>query len=118
MKELFVPYGTNIQLREKGLNFPCIGVIWPDGEVYVGSLDFIKIMTRKDSTCMPVPTYSQVVDWFRGKHGVIIESPIPTAMGYLPHIYKDFTLLWQGQYFEDFYEALDTAINHAITLLP
>ena len=61
-----------------------------------------------------VPLWQQVIDWLREEHDLEIELP-KYNLKYLPHIYKNLTCIWQGDY-TDYIIARKQAILKAIEL--
>lgn len=130
MKNLFVPYSIAIILREKGFDEPVFGVIYPDGQVITGSYEmFANIMLQKDKDCIPAPIYQQVTDWLRDTHKVHIwvssdfletssfrYTPHAECGGKVAYFFKDAESS-KDLMCQDYYEALNTAIETALKRL-
>lgn len=135
MKDLFVPYEIALKLKELGFNEPCFGyyckhrntVVIPDQETLdklEAFLDIFPVTSQNHfryQSCL-APLYQQVIDWFREKHNIIINSVpiyIHHAIGlvkldcYIPHCFGDFL----EEEYDTYYKAFDAAIEKAINLI-
>ncbi len=132
IKDIFVSYQIAKQLKEKGFDEECFGYYNDDRQFC-----FIKISAGifdqsgiKNEDChrlnIIVPTHQQVLDWLR-ENGIVI-SIYNNASGYLWNMAKTIggTEIRDSNYdgpndsgcWDTYYEALNTAILTAITLIP
>lgn len=105
MKHLFVPDELALLAKEKEFNEPIIS--------------FYVLQNGEERTEIEnnAPLYQQLVDWFETEHNIHIETPIKCALGYLPHIYKEETCTWQGNYYSTKSEAYNAALTEAFKLI-
>lgn len=114
MKHLFVSYEIAKALEELGFDEPCFG--WfTDNYLRIGGVVELKHVQGEDETL--APTYQQVVDWFREKREIIIESRTEYSedhqRSFVPHIDNKEGFI-EGEYCTDYYTALNVAIDEAI----
>src|SRR4029078_13290517 len=118
MKNLFVPYPIASALKDKGFDEPCLGGYLLNGEFAEPDNELNCFRNRNRSGGeISAPLYQQVVDWLRDEHGMRIKIEPTIKDGLDLFLYHNVGWHWQGTYRDD-YEALDAAINHALTLIP
>lgn len=116
MKKLFVPYSIAIKLKEKGFNEECF--MWWYSPTQISD-DLIFRQYKSEPDFCEAPTHQQVTDWLREKHSIVVEVRIDGKLGYLPFVFKDEDdFLKETPYYIDYYEALITAIEESLKLIP
>jgi hypothetical protein len=115
MKHLFIPYNLALIAKEKGFNDPVFSVYY-NGEYHEHGIQNEFLIQKNECSA---PLYQQMVDWMREKHGIyIVIMPKITPSNDIVY-YK-----WEGKKkmdwentFRGYYEALDVAIEHSLTLI-
>lgn len=120
MKNLFVPYGLALKLKEKGFNEPCLALFNnSDKPVIAGNTPVFNSKTEDDSIIC-VPTYQQVVDWFRiNKDLYSVVFPTTNKGMYCAVLYRlpNNEIYQSIERFDDYYNALNKLINESINLI-
>lgn len=124
MNHLFVSYAVAQKLKEKGFDQDCLAYYNPKNEFILG---LSKPRTDDKYDCISCPMHQQVIDFFRAKHNIIIEIQCDKTtypkFCYEVYKYEDFAQ-WErktnidnwGLYLK-YYEAMDKAIETALTLI-
>ncbi len=73
LNKLFANYNLSLDLQANDFAGPCLAVVYPDNQVEFGTPLFVDIMLKKDTDCIRAPMLQQAVDWFRVKHGIVID---------------------------------------------
>lgn len=113
MRKQFVTYKMASDLKALGFEEPCMGIIYPDGEVMVGSPEWVKIMLRDDlEKAVPAVLWQQACDWLMENHEICVAESVRTH-------YPTFELFERGRRLTGFESdtrkgALSAAINKAI----
>ena len=140
MKHLFVPYETAKALKELGFNEPCFG--WfTDNYLRIGGVVESKHVQGDNE--MLAPTHQQVVDWFREKHKIEVCASsyyypkhygIVSQIGYSHKSNTEYpesdygeglgkrqkhekVIVYSERNFDDYYSALNAAIDEAIDIV-
>ena len=117
MKHLFVPYILALLAKEKGFNEDCLMFY------YHQELNSDNIFKQYPEHCVDAPLYQQLIDWFRGKHNIIItiqqaEARIRAICFY--GFINDCRSIDSGQFkteaYLDYYEALNKAIEESFVV--
>lgn len=119
MKHLFVPSKLAVKLKDKGFDEPCFGYylqgifhLEKKGEFDLRANSYLNNSPMKDF--FSAPLYQQVIDWFREKEY--------THIWIKGVSFYDYTIVTPEQIipefgdFEDYYEALNAAIEQALEL--
>lgn len=114
IKNLFVNHKIASSLIELGFNEPCIAVVFPDNEISIGLPEFVKIMLRKDSTCIPCPTYQQITDWFINEHLMFVNVVCITWLHEFRGEVTDDSIDIKTEIVNDYHIAYTHAIEQAI----
>jgi hypothetical protein len=128
MTEQFVPYELALKLKEKDFDKPCM---YPFDKYfymdisYVEFIDWNEKYKNIDGFCS-APLWQQVIDWFREKHsieiwvgnwGIMIRSEL-SHKEYEAYVkYRDANDTLYSDFFDDYKEARQAAIEHALTLI-
>lgn len=128
MKHLFVPYEIALLAKQKNFNEPVIALydefIEIDQErVLMSAVNEMGILTGIKSLSVAysigVPSYQQLLDWFREKHKQFIVI-MPKATPSNSVVYYQYEGVqkrnWENCY-EDYYEALNKALEEAFKLI-
>ena len=127
LNHLFVNYRIAKLLQEYGMVVPCMAIIYPDNELVIGSVSYVTILNRMDNSRLKCPTYAQVVDWLREKHGLVVD-----VFQQFDEDKKCYTGMWQidvsklGKYedphqiivtevYDNYYTALKKAITETVS---
>lgn len=128
MKHLFVPYELAKLAKEKGFDGNCLAT-YIEGET---GISYILQMNRKKllpaaltGFTTNAPLYQQLVDWFREKHGIVIQLHhlIPTCYYWSFHATTEsgskLIKKASGRITsrDDYYEALTKALEEAFKLI-
>jgi hypothetical protein len=123
MKHLFVPYEIAVIAKEKGFNEDCLAMYNHSNIISNPSINpikndcFFEIESDKDRCSAPL--YQQLIDWFREKHKQFIII-IPKATPSDSVVYYQYVGVikydWEDCY-EDYYEALNKALEEAFKLI-
>ena len=93
MSNLFVPYETAKQLKEKGFDEPCFRAYDTCECLYFSSGNTTGYIQNKNlSTAIAAPTYQQVVEWFIDKHELSIEITFLNMAG-IDWVGWDYTIV-------------------------
>lgn len=130
MKNLFVPYETAKELKEKGFKESCFA--YRQKSAVIGDNTILPIQYVKPnkahnwndySTEVPyfsIPLYQQVIDWFREKHNIDIFCQRDwvglNCLGYCANI-EDEDGIIETETYDTYYEALIKAIEEALKLI-
>lgn len=126
MKHLFIPYELAVKLKKLGFDEDCFGGFDAYKEL---RFDYVGMVKNSHFNMPPrnhvaAPLYQQVVDWLRDKHEIIVD-PIPvlskghdkagkfTAIIIVKLILQTIDV----GYYDEYYEALNAAIEKAIQLI-
>lgn len=119
MENLFVSYEIAKQLKEKGFNEPCLGY-------YNDHLNSPKLRIRQTEgnqyfdQLYLAPIYQQVVDWFREKHNLHVDSYFDSFYNgyYMARVCKkDGIAHYSRIESKDYYKTLNKAIEEALKLI-
>lgn len=133
LHKLFVSYDTALILKEKGFNEPCIAY-YPNK---VDELSFCEnrnifehyvLIRTLPQRGISVPLFQQVSDWFRIEHNLVLDvfqefNGVDAYTGFWEvdvselKNYKQPHKLVIEEVFEDYYEALNKAIEEALKII-
>lgn len=128
MKHLFIPCVLAIMAKEKGFNEPCIGLYLENNQLYSltnSTSDFTSVTNENKKHESAAPTYQQIVDWFREKHGIVITPALYSRR----HFNEDNNFIFRGELSHpklgsshtektsEYYEAFNKAIEEAFKLI-
>lgn len=122
IKDQFVSLEIAKALKERGFDDDCFAYYSSRGEVKIAGEEYIN---KRGSTRVLLPTYQQVVDWFRENHKfIIITRPLiflnVKEIKFWGMIITENTLLdckWATNDTMKYYEALDKTIEQALKLI-
>ena len=112
VEKLFVPYEIAKIAKEKGFD-----------ESVIATFDYkneLKLREVKTTECLKAPTYQQLVDWFREKHNLVVESrPLNNLNWWDAYIWNGDTMdrILRVPGFKTYYEALNKAIEESFKLI-
>jgi hypothetical protein len=128
LTHLFVPYELAVKLKEMCFDDPCFALYKKDGsDITPVDYEYYRDLTGcKNSEVVyrqwfniAAPLHQQVVDWLRETKGIKVYCT-PQDNGWMPYAYL-------GNHYESgvlpivigltYYEALNKAIQHALTLI-
>ena len=124
MKHLFLPYSLAIISKEKTFDEPCMAYYNDDKILCIKKGDPLSGITNQDCHRLNIlaPLYSQITDWFREKHKVVISIDVNLSGKCFGHIksYNHITMTqWTNGEDEplEYYQALNKAIEQAFKLI-
>lgn len=130
MKHLFVPYELALKLKEKGFDEQCLACYNLDRYFFIrhignclGADDYTNNTNIPDDYgIFSAPLYQQVIDWFREKHKILVFADTNTHdwSCHSPTLHqkgKGHIRVTGTIEFDDYYEALNKAIEEAIKLI-
>lgn len=130
MEKLFVSKELAVKLKEKGFDEECLAY-WSEGELFAKTSNGIKSGIKNQDlypTKYLAPTHQQVIDFFREKHNLVLDvfqefNGTDAYTGFWEvdiselRNYKQPHILVIEETFETYYEALNKAIESALTLI-
>lgn len=133
MKHLFIPYNLALLAKQKNFNEPVIALydefIEIDQErVLMSAVNEMGILTGIKSLSLAysigVPSYQQLLDWFREKHNLLIIPNTADNKGNWSWIISSVVLSIGSPYdwdsnetYPSYYEALNNALEEAFKLI-
>ena len=130
MEKLFVSIELAIMAKEKEFNEEVFGFYWRDTYdlVYDNAIGYHSGMH------LSAPTHQQLIDWFREKHGIYVNADLlPNVtkykgtfvpLSFIPKKYKNFESYAKDREkystvdsYDDYYEALNKALEEAFKLI-
>ena len=127
MRNLFIPYKLAVIAKEKGFKDDCLKSISETGFENDYSILGAKNWNEMKGI-VSIPIYQQVVDWFREKHSITIEINLysrkfDVSNDFANMIFKITVIhptkgdcVPRGR-FQNYYEALNKAIEEAFKLI-
>lgn len=120
MKELFLDYQLSLEMKEIGFDEPCFG--WHSKKYLSLQIEGVESVDMNDDVL--APTYQQVLDFFREKHGIHIMFIFhPTSQTYGYCIYGKYQDGDNGKLHDNFIahlsyqESLIQAIKESINIV-
>lgn len=144
LHELFVPYELALKLKEKGFDLECFGHYEYKSKQFI--INFNNKPLNKEESKRPslytishknsalpqwaisAPTYFQIIDWYRIEHNLVLDvfqefNGVDAYTGFWEvdvselKDYKQPHKLVIEEVFEDYYEALNKAIEEALKII-